>query len=101
MGTSQYPKKERLLYSLPTREGGLRIRIMEEESLMQYKASKLFTAHLVGLIVMQELQFKKDDNKEIQREYHKLKKEQIDGKARSVYYEVDIDMKRAISQARD
>ena len=68
---------------------------------MQYKASKLFTAHLVSLIAMQELQFKKDDNKEIQRECHKLKKEQIDEKARSVYYGVDTDMKRAINQARD
>ena len=55
-------QKERLLYSLPTREGGLGIGIMEEESLMQYKASKLFTAHLVSLMVMQELKFKKDDN---------------------------------------
>ena len=94
-------QKERLLYSLPTREGGLGIGIMEEESLMQYKASKLFTAHLVSLIVMQELQSEKDDNKKIQREYHKLKKEQIDEKTRSVYYEMDTDMKRAISHARD
>ena len=39
-------QKERLSYSLPTREGGLRIGIMEEESLMQYKASKLFTTQL-------------------------------------------------------
>ena len=46
---------------------------------------------------MQELQFKKDDNKEIRREYHKLKKEQIDETAWSVYSEVDIDMQRAIS----
>ena len=61
---------------------------------MQYKASKLFTAHLVSLIVMQELQVKKDDNNEIQREYHKLKKEQIDEKAWSVYSEVDNYMQR-------
>ena len=91
-------QKERLLYSLPTREGGLGIGIMEEESL--YKANKLFTAHLVSLIVMQELQFRKDNN-EIQREYHKLKKERIDERAWSVYSEVDIDMQRAIDQARD
>ena len=50
---------------------------------------------------MQELQFKKDDNNEMQRGYHKLKKEQIDEKAWSVYSEVDIDMQRAINQARD
>ena len=93
-------QKERLLYSLPTREGGLGIRIMEEESLMQHKRSKLFTAHLVSLIVMQDLQFKKDDNNETQREYHKLEKEQIGEKAWSGYSEVDIDMQRAINQAR-
>ena len=40
-------QKERLLY-LPTREGGLGTGIMEEESLMQYKANKLLTTHLVS-----------------------------------------------------
>ena len=34
-------QKERLLYSLPTRKGGSGIGIMEEESLMQYKANYL------------------------------------------------------------
>ena len=43
-------QKEKLLYSLPTREEGLGIGIMEEKSLTQYKANKLFTAHLVSLI---------------------------------------------------
>ena len=97
MGTSQYPKKK----DCYTREGGLGIGTMEEESLMQNKANKLFTAHLGSLKVMQELQFKKDENNDLQREYHKLKKEQIDEKAWSVYSEVDIDMQRAINQARD
>ena len=50
---------------------------------------------------MQELQFKKNDNNEIQREYQKLKKEQINEKAWSVYSEVDIGMQKAINQARD
>ena len=91
---------ESYLWSLPEKKT-LNIASPRKESLIQYKASKLFTAHLVSLIVIPELQFKKDDNKKIQREYHKLKKEQIDEKARSVHYEVGTDMKRAINQARD
>ena len=92
---------ERLIYSLPTKDGGLGINIIDEECKTQYKASSMFTLPLVRKIILQELCLGEIDEGIYKEEYREYKKAQIELKINTINSGIDHRMKRALEQAAD
>ena len=92
---------ERLIYSLPTKNGGLGINIIDEECKTQYKASSMFTLPLVRKIILPKSCLGKMDEGIYKAEYRNHKKAQIELKINMINSSIDPRSKRALKQAVD
>ena len=98
-------RRNRDLYSLPTRLGGLGVSVLPEIAEDHYKNSKRITAPLVTIIISQlatpnEL-LDEDEVREIKREVASNKQEQLREKQSAIDDQLDSDTLRAVTMARE
>ena len=95
-------EKDRKLYSLPLRLGGLAIPILSETATEHYNASQRITAPLVSLMILQEnsLPDEKEVN-DIKLAVKKEKEQLITIKAENIEKDLSPEKIRAISEAKE